>query len=82
MNSIKEYFHTDCGAMTPHDWIGLIMTIVVFLLMIALYVYVLKPSNKEKLESHRFIPLDEEHLDPGFNEAGLKDTGIKTEGKK
>ena len=63
MNSLKDYFHTDWSAMTSHDWIGLVMTIVVFLLMIGLYVYVLKPSNKEKFESQRFIPLDEEHLD-------------------
>jgi len=60
VNSLKEYFHTDWGAMTQHDWIGLIMTIVVFFVMVGLYVYVFHPSNKERLESQRHIPLDDE----------------------
>lgn len=41
--------------MTLHDWIGFILTVAIFLLMIGLYVYVLHPKNKEKLESQRFI---------------------------
>ena len=60
MDSVKEYFQTDWAAMTLHDWIGLGITIVVFFVMIALYVYVFHPSNKEKLESHRHIPLDDD----------------------
>jgi len=62
MDSVKEYFQTDWAAMTLHDWIGLGITIVVFFVMIALYVYVFHPSNKEKLESHRHIPLDDDDL--------------------
>lgn len=62
MNSIREYFHTDWAAMTFHDWLGLIITIVVFLLMIVVYVYVLHPANKDKLESRRYIPLEEDDL--------------------
>jgi len=62
VNSIKDYFHTDWSAMTQHDWIGLIMTIVVFFVMVGLYVYVLHPSNKNRLESQRYIPLDDEHV--------------------
>ena len=60
MDAIKQHFHTDWGAMTFNDWFGLIITIVIFLLMIALYVYVLHPSNKERLEAHRHIPLDDD----------------------
>ena len=60
MDSLKQYFQTDWSAMTLHDWLGLGITIVVFLFMIALYVYVLHPSNKQKLESYRHIPLDED----------------------
>ncbi len=60
MDSIKEYFHTDWAAMTFHDWLGLGITIVVFFVMIALYIYIFHPSNKEKLEAHRNIPLDDE----------------------
>jgi cbb3-type cytochrome oxidase subunit 3 len=59
VNSIKDYFHTDWGSMTQHDWIGLTMTIVVFFVMVGLYVYVFHPSNKERLESQRHIPLDD-----------------------
>ena len=40
MNSLKEYFHTDWGAMTTTDWIGTILTVVIFLLMIVAYVQV------------------------------------------
>jgi cytochrome c oxidase cbb3-type subunit 4 len=36
------------------------ITIVVFFIMIALYIYVFHPSNKEKLEAHRHIPLDDD----------------------
>jgi len=62
VNSIREYFHTDWAAMTQHDWIGLIATIVVFVVMIALYFYILHPSNKERLESFRNLPFDEDEL--------------------
>lgn len=60
MNSLQEYFHTDWGAMTVSDWIGLILTVVAFLLMVGLYVYVFRPANREKLESKRQIPFDDD----------------------
>jgi len=63
VNSIKDYFYTDWAAMTFHDWIGLVITVVVFLMMLAVYVYVFNPANKEKLESRRFIPLEEDSFD-------------------
>ena len=62
MNSIKEYFQTDWAAMTLHDWLGLGITIVVFFMMIAIYVYIFHPANKERFESQRFIPLDEDRI--------------------
>ena len=64
MNSIKDYFQTDWSAMTQHDWIGLIMTIAIFFVMVGLYVYVFHPSNKERLEAQRHIPLEDERLFP------------------
>ena len=70
MNSLREYFHTDWEAMTTNDWIGMIVTVVIFLLMIGLYVYVLRPKNRDKFESKRFIPLDEDK-----NQSGDKDGG-------
>jgi cbb3-type cytochrome oxidase subunit 3 len=49
--------------MTPNDWVGMTLTIVAFFGMIAIYVYALHPSNREKLEAQRFIPLDEDGID-------------------
>ena len=72
MSSLKEYFHTDWEAMTTNDWIGLIITVVVFLLMVGLYVYVLRPKNRDKLERQRFIPVDEERTDSGEKNGGEK----------
>jgi cytochrome c oxidase cbb3-type subunit 4 len=60
VNNLKDYFYTDWAAMTLHDWLGMGTTIVVFFVMVGLYVYVFHPSNKERLEAHRFIPLDDE----------------------
>lgn len=60
MESVKDYFRTNWSEMTPHDWVGLVITIVVFIAMIVLYVYVFHPANKEKLEAHRNIPMDDD----------------------
>ncbi len=70
MNSLTEYFHTDWAAMTTNDWIGLIMTVVTFLLMVGLYFYALRPKNREKLEKNRFIPMDEDRTDSGDKNGG------------
>lgn len=70
MNSLLEYFHTDWEAMTTNDWIGLIMTVVTFLLMVGLYFYALRPKNREKLEKNRFIPMDEDRIDSGDKNGG------------
>lgn len=60
MDSLKEYFQTDWAAMTQHDWLGLIVTIGIFCLMVWAYVFVFNPKNKEKLESRRHLPFDDE----------------------
>ena len=60
MDSLKEYFQTDWAAMTLSDWIGTIVTVIIFLLMIWAYVFVLNPKNKEKLESQRHLPFDDD----------------------
>jgi cytochrome c oxidase cbb3-type subunit 4 len=60
VTSLAEYFHTDWEAMTTNDWIGTILTVVIFLLMVGLYVYVLRPKNRDKFEPHKNIPLDDE----------------------
>jgi len=60
MDSLKEYFQTDWAAMTLSDWIGTIVTIGIFFLMIWAYVFVLNPKNKEKLENQRHLPFDDD----------------------
>jgi cytochrome c oxidase cbb3-type subunit 4 len=70
MSSLAEYFQTDWAAMTTNDWIGLIMTVVTFLLMVGLYFYALRPKNREKLEKNRFIPMDEDRTDSGDKNGG------------
>lgn len=46
--------------MTATDWVGTILTVVIFLLMVGLYVYVLRPRNREKFEANKFIPVDDD----------------------
>jgi cytochrome c oxidase cbb3-type subunit 4 len=70
VSSWAEYFHTDWEAMTTNDWIGLILTVVVFLLMVGLYFYALRPKNREKLEKNKFIPMDEDRIDSGDKNGG------------
>lgn len=60
MSNLKEYFHTDWAAMTSSDWVGLITTVGIFVLFIALFAYVLHPKNKARLEANRHIPIDED----------------------
>ena len=61
---MTDFLNTDWAAMTLHDWIGTIITVSVFILMVGLYVIVLHPKNKESLESdsHR-IPDADDSLD-------------------
>jgi len=56
----QGYFYTDWSAMTSHDWAGLIITSVTFVLMVIAYFYVFRPKNKNKLEQQRFMILDDE----------------------
>jgi len=57
---MTNFLSTNWEAMTTNDWIGLILTVVIFILMIIAYFYVFKPGNREKLEAHRYIVMDEE----------------------
>lgn len=67
MSSLSEYFHTDWGAMTTNDWIGLTVTVVVFLLMIVAYFQVFRPKNRDRLESKKHIPFEEDNELNGDN---------------
>ena len=63
MSNVREYFQTNWSAMTLQDWIGVILTVAAFVAMIWLYSYVFNPKNKEKLESQRTIPFEDENMD-------------------
>jgi cytochrome c oxidase cbb3-type subunit 4 len=56
--------------MTASDWVGTILTVVIFLLMIVAYFQVFRPKNREELESKRFIPFEEDNQVSGEKDGG------------
>lgn len=60
MNSIIDYFSTNWSLMTLNDWIGMSATVIVFILMLGTYIYVFRSKNRDRLESHRFIIMNED----------------------
>ncbi len=70
MDSLADYFHTDWAAMTTSDWVGMILNVVIFLLMVGVYLYALRPKNRDRLEARKYIPLDDEELSNGENNGG------------
>lgn len=70
MSSLGEYFKTDWAAMTATDWVGTILTVVIFVLMVVAYVQVFRPKNRESLEARRHIPFEEDSEDRGDNDGG------------
>ncbi len=70
MSSLGEYFTTDWEAMTTNDWIGTILTVVIFLLMVVAYFQVFRPKNREKLESKKYIPFEEDNEIDGEKHGG------------
>ena len=70
MSSLAEYFSTDWAAMTATDWVGTVLTVVIFVLMVVAYVYAYRPKNKDKLEERKFLLDDGERLDSGEKNGG------------
>ena len=70
MSNLSDYFHTDWAAMTTTDWVGTILTVVIFLLMLGVYIYALHPKNRDSLESRKYIPIDDEQMNNGENNGG------------
>jgi cytochrome c oxidase cbb3-type subunit 4 len=65
-----DYFETDWAAMTATDWVGLILTVVIFVLMVVAYFQVFRPKNRDSLESRKHIPFEEDLEDLGDNDGG------------
>ena len=57
--------------MTATDWVGTILTVVIFVLMVVAYVYAYRPKNKEKLEQRKYLLDDGEQLDLSSNESNF-----------
>lgn len=68
MSSLADYFETDWAAMTATDWVGTILTVVIFVLMAVAYFQVFRPKNRDKLEARKHIPFDDDHQDLGDND--------------
>ena len=60
MSSIGEHFATNWSGMTLNDWIGMSATVIVFVLMTVAYLYVFRAKNRDTLEAHRFIIMNED----------------------
>ncbi len=60
VSDLERYLYTDWTALTYHDWAGLILTVVTFVLMAIAYFQVFRPKNKKKLESYSAMALDDE----------------------
>ena len=70
MTSLSEYFHTDWEAMTTNDWVGTILTVVIFIAMVVAYFQVFRPKNKDRRESQRYVLFDEDNKDSGEKNGG------------
>jgi len=53
--------------MTALDWFGLSVMVTMFILTMVVYGYVFNPRTKSKLESHKFIIMND---DPSNKEVG------------
>ncbi len=67
MTNEKEtgFFYTDWAALTVNDWVGMIVTVTVAVVLVVAYFLVFNPKNKERLESQRYLvdgPEGEEFL--------------------
>jgi cytochrome c oxidase cbb3-type subunit 4 len=70
VNSLLDYFETDWQAMTTNDWIGTLLTVITFLLMIVAYFQVFRPKNRDRLEAKKHIPFDEDDENFGESDGG------------
>jgi cytochrome c oxidase cbb3-type subunit 4 len=50
----------DVEAMTTNDWLGVFFALVAAIGMVAVYVMVFRPSNKDKFEAQSSMALDDE----------------------
>lgn len=69
MTKLMDYLHTDWAAMSRNDWLGVFFTVLAFVAMVAVYVLVFNPRNKEALNSRGDMALRDEDE---YNNSGDK----------
>lgn len=69
MTKLMDYLHTDWAAMSSNDWQGVILTVLAFVAMIAVYVMVFNPKNKDALNLQGDMALRD---DDEYNNSGDK----------
>lgn len=57
---MASYFSTDWASMTTHDWVGLGITVGVFLGMAITFYLALRPSKREEMEQQKYKMLDDD----------------------
>ena len=66
MTKLLGYMGMDVAAMSVNDWIGVFFSLVASIGMVAVYVMVFRPANKEMFQSQRSMALDDEsHINVG-----------------
>lgn len=60
MTKLLDYLHTDWVSMTSNDWQGVLFTVGIFVAMIAAYVMVFNPKNKDAFEAQSDMVLRDE----------------------
>ncbi len=60
MTRLMDYLHTDWAAMSRNDWLGVFFTVLAFVAMVAVYMLVFNPKNKEALNSQGDLVLRDE----------------------
>lgn len=60
MTKLLGYLGMDVAVMSVNDWIGVFLSLVAFIGMVAAYFMVFRPANKDKFESRRSMALDDE----------------------
>lgn len=55
-----SYFSTDWASLTTHDWVGLGITVGVFIVMAITFYLALRPSKREDMEKQKYKMLEDD----------------------
>jgi cbb3-type cytochrome oxidase subunit 3 len=67
VTKLMDYLHTDWSAMSRNDWIGVAFTVLAFVAMVAVYIMVFNPKNKDAFNAQGDMALrdEDEHNNSG-----------------